>query len=172
MKEDMNKFLAKLAAVILVGLLLVVGIDSLIGSTVGGKIGMPHIILFFIASFVLGTLGSIFLFIKDRVIEMPKNAILISMAVFFLAFCLGYGGLNSISKSSDYLEYQTVISYVKTPYKTFHNNYYFEDLNGEQQVFRRIIGTGVDYEYGDKINVKEYQGGFGYPVYEISIIKE
>lgn len=172
MKEDINKFLAKLSAVILVGLLLVVGIDCLIGFTLGGKIGILHVALFFIASFVLGTLASIFLYIKDRVIEMPKTAIITSMAIFFLVLCLGYGGINSISKSSDYLEYQTVISYVETPYKTFHNNYYFEDLNGERQVFRRIMGTGVDYEYGDKINVKEYQGGFGYPVYEISIIKE
>ena len=173
MKEDINKFLAKLSAVILVGLLAVVGILCLIGFLIGGRVTALHMVLFAASSAALSLLAAFVLFRNEK--ERRTTAAIVAFIVFIAAFCSGYGFLNELSRSNEYTEYQSTVTYVGVEYKQIvFERVYFTDRNGSETyktVFQTLNQENY-YDDGTPINVKEYQGGFGYPVYEISIIKE
>lgn len=157
-------------AVILVGLVAVTGIICLIGFTIGGRMHPVHFAIFLAASLALGTAASVVLYMKDQVIEMPKNAVIIATLLFFFAFIGGYPALNSVSKEAEYISYQSEVTEVSYSYRNIvFETVHFKDSEGNEakKIAFQTLNADEDYDFGTKIQVKQWQGGFGYPVYEI-----
>lgn len=164
----MNKFLAKLTAVILVGLLFVIGVDCLIGITLGGAIRPLYIVLFFAASVAAGVVGGLVLFGKEG--QKTRTAAFVIAVIIILLMYGCYGALNSISKGSDYVTYQTEVTATEHYRYTIFDTVMFTDSRGNTARVKKFDAVAADdfkYEEGKAIRVTEWKGGFGYPVYEI-----
>ena len=166
----MNKLLIKLTAVILVGLLLVIGALCLIGFLIGGRLTWLHFALFAACSLLYGAAAGYVLLGDEK--EKRTTAIVVAFLLFFGLFWSGYGCLNTLSRSNDFLEYQSTVTYIDLPARQLlFETVYFTDSEGQEahKTVLQALNTENYYDDGVAITVKEYQGGFGYPTYEITL---
>ncbi len=170
----MNKFLVKITAVVLIGLLVVTGLLCLVGFKIGGELGALHIGIFFGLSILVG--GSAVMIIyndSEHREKLSSTALIFAIIICMLLFWKGYGWLNSLSAGNEVKEYKSVVTYVGIPYRSFFaEEVEFENPEGEECKKRMFALPGDGYETGDIINVKERMGGFGYTVYEIKFIEQ
>ena len=168
----MNRFLVKITAVVLVGLLIITGLICLIGFTIGDKIGVLHAVIFFGLSVLLGGSAVMFIFRNSEYREkLSVKVMLLGIFICLLLFWNGYGWINSLSAANEVKEYNSVVNSARTPYRSFFTEYVkFDNPEGEECEKKIYEFPGDGYESGDKIKVKERLGGFGYPIYEIKKI--
>lgn len=153
----------------------VIGIDCIIGFTIGGEIRLIHIVILVAIHLVLTYLS--ILFINGKEYEKSdgyKEAlILITIGLVAISYVM-YGGLNRLSASNDSVVYDTYIEETNTYEKTIFTEVGFRDRNNNlgHAWDKTIMWYDDDSfpEEGAPITIREKQGGFGYPVYELVAI--
>ena len=174
--SNLNKKLVKLILVIIIGALLVVGICTAIGLTIGGAPSLGKQAIFAAAGFLLGYCSVWVLFPEKRkAARLPVESVLAATVIFLILFRFGYDGLNRMTAETKYAEYQTVITGVDYRHRSWTEEIFFTDRNGNEVSLTRmspILYTEDEPEEGKTATVRERQGGFGYPVYEITEINE
>ena len=156
------------------GLIAIVAFSCLYGFTIGGNNATWAICL--IAWSLLIT-ASIFFFIFGK--TFIKNQILIEIAVGVLTVVavlsyFTYGGLNRISADeSKTVEYEAEITYydVRTAGQSIGpNSVDFINQQGNKvrvDYYRAFINDDVIVDEAKFVLIREIQGGFGYPIYEV-----
>lgn len=160
----------KILISVIISIFVVIGFDCLYGFTIGGRVGW----LFYILSAIVGAIliVSLMLFIKGKEYFYTKDYIepLVLLLIVAVVLCWGtYNGLNKLSSSPNYTEYDSVAVEVYTPLKSMHDEITFLDADGNEVTINehQPVGESVYPEENDTITIREYKGGFGYNYYEI-----
>ncbi len=177
----MKKTILRVIALIAGGTALAFGGGFLLGKTVGGD---PHG-LFLITipiSFLFAFFAVYIIFGKEKFKEKkaPWAAVIVIAIISFIVINEAYSNMNVNLASSDYTEYKTTVTH--TMYGRTHLfEVYFDDLNGNEgmdsvHTMKYVIEFDEEnsdrLEEGDEITVREYKGGFGYPVYRIQELND
>jgi hypothetical protein len=147
--------------------------DCIYGFTIKGEANISYLLLAFFSAIIVSFVLSVIIF-KVKNLKTEKFIIcFIAIAISFVAlsFCL-YNPLNTISADRNSVkEYESQIERITAPYAIFIFEPTFEisfkDDNGET-VTVTTKSPIIDYEEGDKIDVKETMGGFGNKIYDVN----
>ena len=158
----------KITAVILIDLVILSVMYCIYGFTIGGKPEIIANVPYTIFSSITLTAVSIFtyLFITKRAIGKSVSPILL-VGIWFIAYSASVGIYNlgnEFLNIEEPTEYESTVINVeqKSSGKSSHYVISFNDSNGNKVTVRD------DYyapEIGEPINVKEYSGAFGYPIF-------
>lgn len=158
----------KITAVILIDLLVLSVLYCIYGFTIGGKPELLANVPYTIFSSIILTAVSIFtyLFITKRAIGKNVSPFLL-VGILFISYFASVGVYNwgneflSLEEPAEYKS--TVINVEqKRTGKSSHYVIYFNDNNG------KTVAITDEYNapaIGASIEVKEYSGAFGYPVF-------
>jgi hypothetical protein len=165
-----NKIL-KASLLITVYLFLIIGFDCLYGFLIGGYATWLHLLLSAICAIAFSFLLTA-LILSFKQIKTEKFVILfIVFSLIFVSFSkLMYNPLNDISAGDDYVEYESEILEIGTLSTSFFFEADFKlelkDKNNKT-IQINIYSPIITYSEGDIVTIREKQGGFGYPIYEI-----
>lgn len=167
----MKKSIKILITVILL-IFAVIGIDCAVGFTIGGRIRLIHILIIVTVSLVLTFLSILFINGKGYEKSGSYKETLILVTIGLVAVCcVMYTGLNRLSASNDTVVYDTYIESSNHYYRSIFMEIIFEDRDGNMaSAYDKNIIWFDDDSYPDEgvpITIRERQGGFGYPVYDI-----
>ena len=158
----------KITAVIIIDLLVLSVLYCIYGFTIGGKPELLTNVPYTIFSSITLTVVSIFtyLFITKRAIGKNVSPFLL-VGILFVAYFASVGMYNlgneflTLEKPTEYTS--TIINVEqKRTGKNSHYVIYFNDNNG------KTVSITDEYnapKIGASIEVKEYSGAFGYPVF-------
>lgn len=169
MNRTLKIFISVLSAVF-----ISVIFNCLYGFLIGGQKNVTYYCLC-IAVSVLLSLGFTAGINGKEYLKEKNYSVLIVVAVGLLVlFSALYNPLNSLSKSNDFAEYQSEITYVGAGgNKSFVlDDVTFLDRNGKEITKRQVtepisFDDEPVFEEGKGITVREYMGGFGFSVYEL-----
>lgn len=152
-------------------LLLSVGFDCLFGFTAGGEAGVLYVALLILFSFSCAALA-VFIVNGRDYFKGSYRAALVWTAIGICAFTYFlYSPLNSLSKSQEYTQYSAEVVWI-SQYKGFlSEDITLRDGRGNefstQTLEAQISIYDDDFQEGSEVVVREYEGGFGFPVYEL-----
>ncbi|MGN1328463.1 MAG: hypothetical protein ACI4V4_02060 [Eubacterium sp.] len=160
----------KIPLSIITYLLSIVLFDCFYGFVISGYAGWLQLLLSVICGTVISFILAIFIFKRKNIkTEKFRIFLIVAMILFVSLARIIYNPLNKIA-SNDYISYETKIVRMQALYATFFFDpdfaIYVENQNGEE-IEIDINSPIITYDEGDVITIKEIQGGFGYPIYEI-----
>lgn len=165
----------KILITVILLIFAVIGVDCIIGFTIGGEIRLIHIVILVAIHLVLTYLSILFINGKEyeKSDSYKEALILITIGLVAISYVM-YGGLNRLSASNDSVVYDTYIEETNSHEKTIFTEIGFRDRNNNlAHAWDKIIIWYDDDTFpreGVPITIRERQGGFGYPVYEIVAI--
>ena len=181
--KTVNKTKRNVIKVLLIAVLvfaLVIAFDFLIGLIIGGS-PYRNIVLFAALSIIISLLCTFAYFGKEK-FKQIKASLLSVITISFLVlllFAVSYNCFNELTADNNYEEYKATVT--ETLYgRDNHFEVFFTDKNGNEasdEIFtlKYIILSDEEEEEmlkaGDTITVREYRGGFGYPIYRISELR-
>ena len=154
------------------GLIAIIAFCCLYGFTIGGN-DIICVIFLIISSLFISYLIFAFIFGKDFIkIEKAKRfAVGVVFGVFAISF-FTYNGLNRISADeSKTVEYETEITYFSSGYRGPDTIYFINSQGTEADV--DYLDAFISFEEevypseAEFVCIRETQGGFGYPIYEV-----
>ena len=158
----------KITVVVLVDLLIISVLYCTYGFIIGGKPEFITNVPYTIFSSITLTATSIFTYLYITKRAIGKNiSPLLMIAILFISYFASVGIYNlgnEFLNLEEPMQYETAVINVKQENlgKSSHYVISFEDSNGN------IVTITDDYnspKIGASINVKEYSGAFGYPVF-------
>lgn len=162
----------KILITVILLLCAVIGTDCIIGFTIGKKIGAVHILILTAIHLILSYLAIVF--IKGSEYKKTtgyKEALIITTIGLVALSAVMYGGFNRLSAGNESVEYETCVEYTDQYRGIMFMQVYFNDMQGNTACVsdKNILWIDEDTypEDGTPITIREKQGGFGYPVYEI-----
>lgn len=162
----------KILITVILLLFAVISADCIIGFTIGNKIGAMHIVILTAIHIILSSLAIVFIKGSEyRKTAGYKEALIITTIGLVALSAVMYGGFNKMSAGSESVEYETYVEYTNQYRGIMFMQVYFNDVQGNTACVsdKNILWFDEDTypEYGTPLTIREKQGGFGYPVYEI-----
>lgn len=162
--------------------------NCLYGFCIGGKIGFygnyKNNIIYFsfaiVAALIAMILNFVFICGKDTFSDKKKVQSLLLFAVLVASVMAAtYAPLNTISADKDAVEYESVITEINNYKSIVSYDLSFIDNKGEEISTTLYFGN-VYQDFGDdriaekgtQILVREKNGGFNFPVYDITFVFE
>lgn len=150
----------------------IIGFVCLVGFTIGNRFGWFHLCFFAGISAIISYLSILFIngrdFVKSKKLKEPLIILVIALTVIFNFM---YNGINELGAGNEVTTYDTKVEYSYTG-RQFHTDIGFYDKNGNMQEIRDYTQIWTDDEScpeeGAIITIEERQGGFGYPVFEMT----
>lgn len=180
----MNKS-SKIFIIIIFDLLYIFAFVCIFGFTIGGRIGLYYATeisnIRFWAFAIIMTLALVMsnfaVFNGKEIFKSSEERVGIFVAAAVIVMCIYflYTPMNKFTAQAETTaDYDTVVIYEKSLYGIhFFNEVIFENQNKEKVsaiVFDWTGGIDGGFAIDDEIHVKEYQGGFGFPAYDIEIL--
>jgi hypothetical protein len=172
----------KTTIAVIIGLLLIVFADCAIGIKIGGMFGWRHLLWIVLIGFIYAGAVVYGLFRNEeyKTDKRPAVILLVVIAFFILSFC-SYRGLNYITADSEYTEYEVTVIDIDSHYTRgypfsllFESSYdvIAQTDSGDEVIIPKYDPIFLNEDEGDRLLVKEYNGGFGIKIYETTQIKK
>lgn len=166
----------KIIIAVFADIILLISFICFFGFVIGGAMSLITYIAFALFSVVCAVLTLLFTdskaFYKSK--KLKEITFIIAFVMFFI--CCGlYPNMNTLSAGEVEVEYESEILNAYTPKGGISGYIVVEDENGNTVEIADYYPSSIFDEYGDivkKAHIKKRMGGFGYPIYEISYIKE
>lgn len=140
----------------LISIIILLSVIILYGCTIGGSIGIIQFVVLLLISFLL------LIFILSKSFFEKSFFSLLFICVITSAIFSGcyYWINNTFDNSMPSLEYQIVISDLPTG-RSLDDGFFYYDNDGNEIYYSEFRVTPFDFNIGDQINVKEFDGVFG-----------
>lgn len=147
------------------------------GFIIGGEKGAAFYFLFGALSLVISFAITAFINGKKYAAGAWRSKAVIALAIGIFIICtILYNPMNGFTKGSDFIEYEAEITRVSA-YRAEPIRIYFNDSQGNERSVWDLYGNIVSDDErmpveGKIINIREYEGGFGFPHYDWTDIHE
>ena len=175
--ESKKRSIIKHLIVIVSVIVSIIFFDLFIGLIIGGHLS-KHLFAFVALSIIISAISLLAISGKEKFKSKKAPWLMVGVIAFFIfvSFAVSYDFLNLKTSNPKYEEYQSTVTTTVYSRDNFFE-VFFTDKNGNEandKIFtlKYIILSDEEeadmLKAGDTITVREYQGGFGYPIYRIS----